>query len=171
MRAQGVCRRDIAGCSTIRGHLYLGRLIFNRRPSKSAPHIRENPRSQWIIVDNAHPSIVSQELFDEANRTRTRRGKHNVRQWNRHTYLLTGLVLCAKCGGAVISWRGDNRHNKNKPYFHYACSNARKRHTCDVPLVRCDDLDRAVLEAVRSQPLDAAVTICSGHWRMVNLRR
>lgn len=177
MRAQGVCRRDIAEWLDNRGvppprrskwsdrtidemtmnETYLGRLIFDRRPSRTAPHVRENPRDQWIVVENAHPAIVKQDLFDDANRMRRRRGKQNVRQWKRHVYLLTGLIQCAKCGGPVVSRRSDNRHDRSKPYYYYVCRNARlerEKRTCDAPFVRCDDLDKAVLDALRQQPLD-----------------
>lgn len=137
--------------------VYLGTLRFNRRPSRSAKQIRENPIELQIVTENAFPALVSRELFDAANRMRRRRGRENVRQYNRHIYLLTGLLRCAACGGSVISCNSDNRHDLSRRYHYYACKNQRKNRSCDAPLVRCDDLDAAVLHELRSQSLDEAV--------------
>lgn len=174
LRSQGVSRREIANWLDERGippprrvkwsdrtidemtqnETYLGNLIFNRRPSRTAPHLRENPRSEWVIVEGAHPALVTQELFNDANRRRTRRGKTNVRQWKEHTYLLTGLLVCSKCGGPLVSRRSGNRHKPDSPFYYYACRNNFKENKCAASSVSCDDLDRAVLDALRSQPLD-----------------
>ena len=131
------------------------------RPSSFEPLHRpcggrraENPRDQWIVVEGAHPAIVSEELFKAANSMRVRRGKQHVKTVEGHTYLLTGLVQCAICGGPIVSKRGANRHNPEKPFFYYVCRAAVREKKCDAPTIRCDDLDRAILEALRSQPLN-----------------
>ena len=172
-RAVGISRREIAdwldelGIQPPRGtrwsnrtideitanEVYLGTLRFNRKPSRSAPHLRENPKDQQIVIENAFPSLVPRELFVAANRMRRSRGKENVRQHHRHVYLLTGLVKCALCGGQMISWNADNRHDRSRRYRYYACKNQRNNGTCDAPLVRCDAVDVAVLDKLRSQSI------------------
>ena len=134
--------------------VYLGTLRFNRKPSRSAPHLRENPKDQQIVIENAFPSLVQKELFDAANCMRRSRRNANVRQHHRHVYLLTGLVKCALCGGQMTSWNADNRHDRSRRYRYYVCKNRRKGGLCDSPRVRCDAVDAAVLDKLRSQSID-----------------
>lgn len=54
-----------------------------------------NPATEWLVVPNAHPAIVSRKLFDRAQaRLQTRLG----RAYQRPGLPLTGLVKCGHCG-------------------------------------------------------------------------
>ena len=57
-------------------------------------------------------------------------------------------------GGPMVSKRGANRHNPDKPFYYYACRKAVREKKCDAPTLRCDGVDTAVLDALRLQPLD-----------------
>ena len=70
------------------------------------------PQADWVDVPGATPAIISQELFDAAqkqlqvNRTRTM-------PQTKHEYLLRGQVRCRQCGRAYvgsISTRNGERH-------------------------------------------------------------
>ena len=55
---------------------YAGTLIFNRSTQRLRSSRRPNDTDKWIKVEDAFPSIVSHELFDETKQVRLRRGKH-----------------------------------------------------------------------------------------------
>ena len=67
-----------------------------------------NDQSNWIVVPNAHPAIVSPELYKKANETNYRKPSVKPNQhYYRSSFLLTGLVKCSHCGynyqGIIIS--------------------------------------------------------------------
>jgi len=108
------------GGVTIRGILanpaYYGARIYNRHPQShlSGPtkDLWINPTDNWVVVEDAHPAIVSKETFDLANR----RSREYVR--NRHTsesvYLLTSLI---KCGHCHFNFQGQNYGKKKVRYY------------------------------------------------------
>jgi site-specific DNA recombinase len=91
---------------------YLGDLVYNRRTEspfagsvtvktgRSARAVRDNPPADWVRTPNAHPPLVTWEVFEQvqqkltANRTRTTPLKNNP-------FLLVGLVRCGHCQGPM----------------------------------------------------------------------
>jgi site-specific DNA recombinase len=112
--------------------LYRGEIIWNRvrwvrSASNSSKRRRiENPRSEWIVREEARLRIVSQKLWERV-RTRQRARSHDVGQRVKRglaravanntgrtpsKYLLSGLLRCFECG-AVYTLAGP---------MHYGCS-------------------------------------------------
>ena len=56
-------------------------------------------RDEWLIFENTHEAIVSQEIWDTAQKCRRVK-----RRYNEHGKAnpLTGLLLCADCGRAYV---------------------------------------------------------------------
>lgn len=60
---------------------------------------RNNIEEEWIVIPNAHPAIISKELYEKANASRQHvksNGQPN-QHFYRSTYLLTGLIKCKQC--------------------------------------------------------------------------
>lgn len=82
----------------LRNPAYVGDLVWHRRPAD--PEERRTravrPESEWTVVRDAHPAIVSRETMAavaaklEANRQGAR--------WRSSPYLLSGLLVCKHCG-------------------------------------------------------------------------
>lgn len=82
---------------------YTGKIVWNRRK-----HIRpkfvgdkhknvDNPEKDWIVSEGIHPAIISQEIFDEAQKIRL----SNTRPPTFTGVLqnpFAGLVYCKNCG-------------------------------------------------------------------------
>ena len=60
--------------------------------------MRQNPKEDWVIIRNAHPALVSRELFE---RVQNRLGKRKGRHYQSRGLGLTGLVFCAHCGASM----------------------------------------------------------------------
>jgi len=58
--------------------------------------------------------------------------------------------------GRFASKRSDNRHNRDKPFFYYVCRSAVREKKCNALTIRCDDLDKAVLDAKWNAGTDRA---------------
>jgi len=87
--------------------VYVGKIRWNWRKTvkkyENGQLVQSRPKSkedEWILVDGKHPALISQELFDAAQK---RFG--NIPKTNKITELInpfSGLCHC-ECGGAMIS--------------------------------------------------------------------
>ena len=56
------------------------------------------PREDWIIVENCHEPIISQELWDEAHRMMSTKRRPTQ---TGEVQMFAGLLYCADCGHAL----------------------------------------------------------------------
>jgi DNA invertase Pin-like site-specific DNA recombinase len=77
---------------------------------KSKKYTRK-PREEWVIFENVHEPIISQETFDTVQRLRaTNRRVNNVLG---ESNPLTGIVFCADCGRKMYNKRFDKSDTYN----------------------------------------------------------
>ena len=175
--------------TTIRGHakrhsgvlrndIYRGKLIWNRqrfikdpRTGKRVPRV--NPESQWVMQDVPELRIVSDELWDNAQRRFEKiRGMPDVRKaaatrfWEKRQpkHILSGLVRCGCCKGAYAGIGRD----------YLACSTARRFGTCkNRDSVRRHDLENAVLGALADNLLQPNLVeeFVRGYHKEINQKR
>ena len=114
-----------------------------------------NEEAAWVIALDAHEPIIDKATWHKAQAAmKRRRGGRPVGsspQGSQH--LLTGLIVCAECGGA---WKGKSARRKASDgsvttYRYYRC---RVRHVsgkaaCPSCAVRAGDLEAGVLAGVR----------------------
>jgi hypothetical protein len=121
--------------------VYAGDVIWNRRTDARFHQIRDgqavereivhgarlvpNDESDWLIVRDAHPPLVSRRVFEHARqrresqrssieqRGRNPRLKTNGRSWTgqRSRFILSGLLTCSLCGNR---YQGVTRHKGKK---------------------------------------------------------
>lgn len=106
------------------GHLVTGRRTDNRflatvkvpvsqATGKRARYTR-HPQEQWVRSENAHPAIVTQQVFD---RVQARFAANRGRTSPTKAFVLSGLVRCGGCGGPMT---GRTFNNKANPHY-YVC--------------------------------------------------
>ncbi len=94
---------------------YLGYGVWNVRKKNG----QEKPSSEWVIVDNAHPALLSQEevlaIGSARKKQREKRFDAGYGKSRITTYLLSGgLFKCGRCGGNMIGLHRDGR-------YYYVC--------------------------------------------------
>lgn len=121
--------------------VYLGRLLWNRTKcgmdtdKKIVPQEREN----WIIVDNHHEPLVSQELFDKASSRVSHDGVKGKRMKRRNSFF-----ICGHCG-KVMQLRVKSRNR------YYCNSRTQQReNACQKANIWQDALENAVLCQVKN---------------------
>lgn len=146
--------------STIIGHrqrrngilnneLYAGRIVYNRQrmlrdPLTGKRISRLNPKEEWKTAEVEALRIVDQAAYDRVDeRLASRAGIQPVRQ-RRPKRLLSGLLVCGKCGGPVTiisteRWGCSARKETG------ACGNGRT--------ITTSVLEQRVLGALREQML------------------
>ncbi len=86
----------------------------------------DNPQEAWIVVENAHEALVTQDLFERVqvkihDRRRSKAGvsyRSHTKE-NGDAFLLSGLVYCARCG---CKMHGATLQAKGHKYPKYVCS-------------------------------------------------
>ena len=143
------------GTGILNNDLYAGRVVWNRQqfvkdPNTGRRRARPNPETKWIMEDVPHRRIIDDHLWSRV-KERQRNSRFRVmtkdkgirsERARRPNYLLSGLLKCGTCGG------GFSKISE----FHYGCSTARNKGTCDNRLtVRRDELEAKVLDGLRHQ--------------------
>jgi DNA invertase Pin-like site-specific DNA recombinase len=83
----------------LKNPVYKGARVYNRK-SRRAKVITDKPETEKIVKENAHPAIVSSELFEKAQE-RIRSGiscKGKGRPRPESPYLLGSMIECGHCG-------------------------------------------------------------------------
>ncbi|MEM7213034.1 MAG: recombinase family protein [Pseudomonadota bacterium] len=129
----------------LNNELYLGRVVWNRQRFLKDPETgkrvsRPNPESAWITAEVPELRIIGDDLWDKVQTLKARYASRSGNKRQTKKRLLSGLVKCGCCGGAMTII---NRER-------YSCSARRERGTCDSPAgIRAADLEARVLDGLR----------------------
>jgi site-specific DNA recombinase len=130
--------------------VYAGRRRFNVKDSKT---YRLKPASEHIYCDA--PAIISQELFDRVQALLSSRNPRiTPPRVVAGPTLLTGLAVCASCGGSMTLRAGTSR--SGEIYRYYSCSSFLKkgRTACKGRSIRMDRLDFLVTQHMADRLLE-----------------
>ena len=110
----------------INNRLYIGKIVYNRQrfikdPVTGRRQARPNLPSEWIEQEVPELAIVPLELFEAAQRRRSRYSAARLSHRRRPRHLLSGLVHCGCCGASMIIARDDR----------VGCSARMNKMTCD----------------------------------------
>ncbi len=88
--------------SILKNPTYLGHMAQQRYSSISYKNHKRYMRdeSEWVVVQNTHEAIISQELWDKVREVEksVSQGKRTKRGY---THPLSGFLFCADCGGKM----------------------------------------------------------------------
>jgi len=159
------------GISTIgrmlRNESYVGRAYYNRtesvpdhRPGHRPRQVRR-ARDEWIAIPI--PAIVSEELFDAAQKVSRDNSQWSPRRAEPGRWLLRGLAKCGHCGVTLTCQRMRGRNGTFHRYYycpHHDPLRAGGEHRrCPERNIRADELDAFVLEHVRDALLRPEVLL------------
>lgn len=130
----------------LRNSVYIGRIEQGKTRTISYKNRKrvKVPKEQWIITENAHEPLIDLETFNEVQRILNTSSKKTVKR----SYLLTGLLKCADCGGSIGI--GQQSKGRNFAYTHcnlYAAYSKRK--LCTPHCINYQALELMVVEKVR----------------------
>jgi DNA invertase Pin-like site-specific DNA recombinase len=98
----------------IKNEVYLGHMIWGKmkHTKKHGKYIRTKmPKESWIIKENAHEAIVSQELWDAANRAHSGRFRPSTIETKKLSNPLAGILKCEVCGYTMLFQPRKDRPN------------------------------------------------------------
>ena len=82
----------------LKNEQYTGSYVAGRTFQDESGRKYHTPKSEWIIIPDKHPAIVSKEVFEQVQALASQ-GKRKMQP---HDYLLKGKIVCGTCGHAMI---------------------------------------------------------------------
>lgn len=134
----------------LHNEVYTGKIILGktRKVNFKSQKIIEVDRSDWIVCEEAHEAIVSQELFDDVQSKLAVRRRDRKPQYVENIF--KSVIKCADCGSPmyIISPKSGNRST------YFVCGRSQNRkgdpERCTTHNIKYDDLCSAVLFDVNS---------------------
>lgn len=116
--------------------VYLGNRVHGKiKRDKLGEDKTKRDKSEWQIIPNAHPAIISDELFDAVQAVNKaeleRRGQFNERTKPEDDCrdLLREKVFCGDCGVRMIAMKRNQRLTSDlPPVIFYQCNNYKYSH-------------------------------------------
>jgi len=164
--------------------IYAGDMVWNRRTDARFHRISQgravdrenvhgarlvpNGKSDWIVIRDAHPGLISRRLFEQA-RQRLENHPKSIEQrqhasnrnthgktWNgqRSQFILSGLMKCGLCGNryqGVTRVKGKKRLDGTRVRtYYYGCGGYISKGTsvCQMNTIPKDTLESTVINAV-----------------------
>lgn len=81
----------------LNNEVYLGKLVYGKQRNKSMKSKEKvrNPKEDWIVVENCHEPILTQELWDTVHKILN--AKHRPAKAG-EVQMFAGLLYCSDCG-------------------------------------------------------------------------
>ncbi len=132
---------NMAGNPAYAGMTYYGQTRGSRKTK-----LVKQPKSTWILLPDATPTIISKELFDRVQELREKnRELHKAKA--KHNYLLRGHGVCGYCGSPLVGSFLNHSHR----YYHcrgtYATATRQKIRSAKY--IRADYLEDIVWENIK----------------------
>ncbi len=138
---------------------YIGWSVGGKHRRTGKPRNSHAPDDNGaVIVKGVCPVIVDEELFERVQkRMEANKHKNGGRQKAKVPYLLSGYVFCDVCGGAMAGGSTTNTKGVRTRYYRCETYMRKGKTVCANRAINADDLERAVLDHLRSVLYDEGV--------------
>lgn len=136
--------------SLLHNDAYIGVRTWNKRDEQT-PGKRDKPKSEWVVVANAHQPLVTRDLFSmvrQKGQERNPTGNCNWTPSGPSPFILRGMLKCHKCGANMISSRNSM---KGRGYtMSYICGtyNRKGKDACQRNPVSKVKIEKAVIDTL-----------------------
>lgn len=124
---------------------YTGMLISYKQTKAdvTSKRVKMNDKSEWIVAENAHEAIVTQEIFEKAGIWFPKKvARQPLRSRN---HLFTGILKCGYCNHTLT------RASVKQPYYFCYMRKYEKESLCNHVKTLEESLCRLVLEIINKQ--------------------
>jgi len=126
--------------------IYLGQLVFGKTKSKSFYSKKRvpAPEDEWIVVNDTHQPIISQELWDTVQKLMASKRRETKQG---EIQMFAGLVKCSDCGSSLnLSY--DTKKQRYKNFSCWVYKNYGKQR-CTSHSIGWQTLNHLVLDDVK----------------------
>lgn len=127
----------------IRNPFYKGTYRYNYRETARG---KIKPESEWIVIENNHPAIISSEQWNKCNLIMDTNAERNTAEFrgNVHTHIFSNILKCAECGRPFIAGKDRARKDGYAP-SKYRCQNRMRGMGCKSKMGNDDKIAAFVL--------------------------
>ena len=135
---------------------YIGSLALQRRTTVSYKNHKAilRPEEEWIVTENAHPAIISKELWN-----RVREVEKSVSQGKQTrkglTHPFSGFLFCADCGAKMkLEYYPLRSSGQVRDYvytFNCGCHKRLGKTYCFSHYIKASDIESILLEDIKSK--------------------
>lgn len=109
----------------LRNPFYIGTYRYNVRERGSGT--KNKKESEWIVLENNHPAIISKDQFNKVNKmlTENYKGNTHVKRTDIHTHMFAGMLYCQECNNILYAGLDNPRKDGYRP-SRYTCTTSYK---------------------------------------------
>ena len=101
----------------LKNTIYIGITYYGKVKTENGKRsIR--PKEEWVTIKVPHLALVSQEIFEQAQK-RMERNKELAKRNRKRAYLLSGFFHCATCGNAMTGYQ--KKYESGRKGSYYGC--------------------------------------------------
>ena len=131
----------------LKNQVYLGHTLLGKSRKVSVKSAKKTavPPERWAVTRDTHPPIVSQELFDRAQKNLGRGTRDHSAHPAARRSIFAGIAFCARCGHALCSC-GTVYKGEREKYWYLSCTHQRRdiANRCDGVRIKYADLVEVV---------------------------
>ncbi len=130
----------------LRNEKYIGTYTFNKTNRQFAgKNVKKIKGEEEIIrVEGGTPQIIDKSLWNKVqlklNKNKRAKGSNSAKE----NYLLSGLLVCGSCDGAMVGNRKRAGRNKDM-YVSYECSTRKRTKQCNAKSINRDFIEEFVV--------------------------
>ena len=146
-------KRNIWTRSTVsrilKNEAYKGTYLFNAKTIFNGKQVKR-PKEEWERIENNHESIVTSEIFEQAQQAlKSRNNRHSYQQsTKKYDVILTGFMICEHCGHKLTAYT-----YKKKTHHYFYCRYC-KVQGISLKGCRSDRVEQKILEYLKSKKED-----------------
>lgn len=140
----------------LRNEKYSGTYVFNKigQKERGKKHVYKKAEEDIIRVEGGMPQIVDKELWMDVQKMLNASSQSSkMAKASKEIYLLSGLIFCAKCGGAMVGNRRFSGRNKAL-YVTYECNTRKRTKECDMKAINRDYIEDVVINYIEKSILN-----------------
>lgn len=135
----------------LRNEKYKGTYTYNkafpRDPDGGNNSRLQKDEEDIIRVEDAHPAIVSKDLFERVQEKM--QGKSKKQRDSKNNYILSGIIQCRSCLALMHGDVNYDSKDKNQIHGYYRCRN-KKVNVCVTSPINRDALEDLVLQSLHT---------------------
>ncbi len=136
--------------------IYAGQLVYNRRYYDKEGKMQWRDESEWIVRDDAHPAIYTEEQWAAIEKKLQRpkpTGKDRAKKMR-----VSGLLVCGHCGSGMNARKYGNKKTEVSQRDIFVCRNYAHNGGCWFNYVQNEDAEVAVYQTLE-RLADGSLTV------------
>ena len=129
---------------------YLGHTVLRKTIATNfkTDERRKADEDEMLFFENTHEPIISQELWDKAHKSMSRRPKRHCTDEQLAPSIFSGFLFCADCGRKLAVQK--HYYKNGNQYISYRCGNyAKKSNPCSAHHINESVLSQLVLNSIQ----------------------